>query len=201
MEEKSANELQGVESHGARTVSLSVILPTKGDFAVFEEDKPLIGDGDPVGVSGEVLEDLLRASERRLGIDNPILRVQLTQPVLPAGFVGESFQLSIEGKPAVVKSLLEVSEQLAAKKAAQDSNGKEEVLLGANPVSTIGRDASTGNYAMKVRVMKQVLAPGVENSQKPNVGAEVFRVFGDGEQCLGGSSKQDCVHQALVLQC
>jgi hypothetical protein len=68
MEEESANELQGVESHRARTVSLGVILPTKGDFAVFEGDEPPIGDGDSMSVSGEVLEDLLGTAEGRTGI-------------------------------------------------------------------------------------------------------------------------------------
>ncbi len=91
MEEKSANELHGVESHGALAVTLGVILPTKGDLTVLERNEPLIGDSDAMGVSSEVLEHLLGTAEGRFRVDNPFLSVKLGQPVFPVSLVGEAF--------------------------------------------------------------------------------------------------------------
>ena len=34
-------------------------------------NEPVVGDGDPVGVAAEIIEHLLRATERALDIDNP----------------------------------------------------------------------------------------------------------------------------------
>jgi hypothetical protein len=41
--------------------------------------EPMIGNGDPVRVSTEVAQDLGRTTEGRLGVDHPVLTVQLSQ--------------------------------------------------------------------------------------------------------------------------
>ncbi len=38
----------------------------------------MIADGDPVGISAEVLKDTLDAIERGLAIDDPLLTIELT---------------------------------------------------------------------------------------------------------------------------
>ena len=59
MEQKTAQELLGVKSHAARLVAMGVISPTEGDLAFVHGQKPGVGDGDAVGVAGEVSEDWL----------------------------------------------------------------------------------------------------------------------------------------------
>jgi hypothetical protein len=39
----------------------------------------MIGDGDPVRISAEIAQDLGRTTESRLGVDHPVLTVELSQ--------------------------------------------------------------------------------------------------------------------------
>jgi hypothetical protein len=53
---------------------------------------------------------------------------------------------------------------------------------------------------VKVRVIQEVLAPGVEDGEKADGSAEVLRVLGDGQEGPGGCAEQDVVEEALVLK-
>jgi len=50
-----------------------------------------------------------------------------------------------------------------------------------------------------MRVMQQILPPGVQDGDKADLGAQMFGVARDGAQRLGGGSKQDVVRHSLVL--
>src|SRR5450759_3236443 len=52
-------------------MSLSVVLPGEGDVAVLDGKNAVIGEGDAVGVSGEVAQDLFGPAEGGLGVDDP----------------------------------------------------------------------------------------------------------------------------------
>jgi hypothetical protein len=71
VEEESPKELHCIEGHRALLVAISVVLPREADFAFLEGNEALVGDSDPVGIAGEVLEDLSRTSEGWFGVDNP----------------------------------------------------------------------------------------------------------------------------------
>ena len=60
MQQEAADELVDIKGHGGVTICPfdPVILPFEGDAAVVDGDQPSIGDGDPVGVTGEVSQDL-----------------------------------------------------------------------------------------------------------------------------------------------
>ena len=53
---------------------------------------------------------------------------------------------------------------------------------------------------MDVRMVLQVLAPGVEHGDETDLGAEMARVGGDREQRLGRRLEQDGVDHCLVLE-
>ena len=73
VQEKAADELGRVERHGFEPVAAfdPVVLPFEGDAGLVERDEPGVGDGDAVGVAGEIGEDGLRSGEGPLGIDDP----------------------------------------------------------------------------------------------------------------------------------
>ena len=52
---------------------------------------------------------------------------------------------------------------------------------------------------MQVRMVEQVLAPGMEDRDEADASAEVFRISSDGLQCFGSGLKQDVVDHRLVL--
>jgi hypothetical protein len=51
-----------------------------------------------------------------------------------------------------------------------------------------------------MRMMMQVLAPGVEHSDEADLGAQMLRIGGDGAQGLGHRPEQDGVDRLLVLE-
>ena len=81
MHEKAANELVGGECH--HLVALGtfdpVVLPLEGNAFLVACDQASIGDGDAVGVAGEIAQHLLRATEGVLAVDHPLCVPQRRQ--------------------------------------------------------------------------------------------------------------------------
>jgi hypothetical protein len=80
--EEPPQELIGGKGHHLLLTAMCVVLPAEGDLAVGEGDEPVVGDGDAVRVAGEVVQHMVSAAEEWLGIDDPLLRVELTQELL-----------------------------------------------------------------------------------------------------------------------
>ena len=73
MDQKAANELVSIERHQlVASVELGpVILPLESDAFAVEGDEPAVGNGNPVGVAGEVAEHSVGSAEGSLGINHP----------------------------------------------------------------------------------------------------------------------------------
>ena len=92
VQQKAPQELLGGECHQTSFAAVDIILPAEGDLAVRESDQPVVGDGDPVGVAGEIMEHMLRSAEGRLGVDNPVLAEQRTQERAECLLLRQRFQ-------------------------------------------------------------------------------------------------------------
>jgi hypothetical protein len=75
-------------------------------------DNAVIADGDPVGISAEVLKDTLEAIEGRLAIDDPLLMIELAPESLKVprllevpDTVGEYKSIRLEASFEKVKEL------------------------------------------------------------------------------------------------
>src|SRR5258707_3982667 len=53
---------------------------------------------------------------------------------------------------------------------------------------------------MDVRMMQQLLIPGMQDAEEPNLSTEMFGILGDLEQSLGAGAKQKAVDFTLVLE-
>ncbi len=69
-------------SHGLLAVLVCIIPPQEGDLAVADVEDTVIGDGDAVSISAEVLKDALDAIEGGLAIDDPLLMIELASDSL-----------------------------------------------------------------------------------------------------------------------
>lgn len=49
-------------------------------------------------------------------------------------------------------------------------------------MTMVRRERARGNGAVKVRMQKQVLSPGVQDADKADLGTQVFRIGGDFQQ-------------------
>jgi len=73
-------------------VAMSVVLPTEGDRLAIEGEEPVIGNGHSMGVSGQVLQQVIGTAEGCFGVDDPLFLAHWfhegEEPV-PAGEIGE----------------------------------------------------------------------------------------------------------------
>ena len=78
VEQEAPDELVGRQRHRAvpRLPVVAVILVAEGDAALVESDEAAVGDGDAVGVAGEIGEHRFGPGEGRLGVDEPVLPAQ-----------------------------------------------------------------------------------------------------------------------------
>lgn len=62
---------------------MGVVLVAEADQAVAAVEDTVMRERDPVGVTAEVVQDLLRAGQRGRGVDDSWLGAQLGQQPLP----------------------------------------------------------------------------------------------------------------------
>ena len=93
MKKEPADKLVGLESHRLLTVMVGIIAPEEGNLAVLEGEDAVIRDGDPMGISAEVLQDPVGAVERRFAIDDPLIMVEVLQEGLEVSGVLERTEM------------------------------------------------------------------------------------------------------------
>ena len=73
MQQEAADKLVRIERHDAVTSPsvAPVIFPFEADMLCIEGDEARIGDGDAVGVAGEIGEHLVGPGKGTFGVDHP----------------------------------------------------------------------------------------------------------------------------------
>jgi hypothetical protein len=79
MEQEPSDELIGIQRHDLVPVAVGVITPEEGNLAVLKREDTVITDGNPVGISAEVLKNSLSVLERGLAVDDPFFAVETSQ--------------------------------------------------------------------------------------------------------------------------
>jgi hypothetical protein len=87
--------------------------------------------------------------------------------------------LTGQGKLVLVKSSFQSLEKLSAKDNTEYLDGQKKLVSAGHPAPMIGREPSPRDHAMDMGMMKESLAPSVQNGEKPDFGAEVFGIGGD----------------------
>lgn len=73
VDEKSADELLGVQSRESNAIVLFSISPLERNLAVYKCLQAVVGNSDAVRIAAEIVENLSRTAKGRLGIDDPFL--------------------------------------------------------------------------------------------------------------------------------
>ena len=89
VQHQTPQEFHGVERQGAQAVAALIIFVAEGHLAVLQGDEPVVGDGDAVGIAGQVLEDMLGVLDGLFGVDHPLLVAQGGEEPLPGRGLGE----------------------------------------------------------------------------------------------------------------
>src|SRR5277367_1563420 len=115
-------------------MAAALVVPVaEGDRVVLDGQNAPVADGDTMRVAGEVLEDLLRRAERRLGVDDPLLVTLVLKERREAGGGRKRSRDAGELEGAGARRLREVGEKLAAIEQREDGNGEQEALAAVDP--------------------------------------------------------------------
>src|SRR5450759_3072427 len=97
--------------------------------------------------------------------------------------------------------LLERGAEFTAEDLAETPYREKEVVLsGAYPLRVVLRQAAGGHHAVHVGMMLELLIPGVEDTEKADLSAEMLGVSGNLNQCFSTAAEQQTVDHCLVLQ-
>src|ERR1035441_2770802 len=173
MEQKSAQELIDFKSHGPLLVAMRGVSPAKGDVAIGESDQSGVGDGDAMSVSAEIAQHMLRSSEGRLGIDNPVLTEQHPQPCGEGPRFGEWQEAAVELEITSMECVAKTFDELAAEEAGEHADGQKQGAPGGYPACVIQCEAASGNYAVNMRMKLEALIPTVQHAEETDLGTEM----------------------------
>jgi len=200
VQEEPPQKLLGGDRHKPLLSLVGIILPAERDLAVGKVHDPVVRDGNAMCIARQVVEDMFRSTEGSLGVDHPILTKQRAQKGMEGFLFAESFEATGEQQFAVTESLLESGDELAAKDTAQHLYRQEEWVARLDPALVIGRETAGGNYAVDVRVMLEILPPGVEDTQEADLCAKVLWIGGDLQQGCAAGSEQEVVDDFLFCK-
>jgi hypothetical protein len=71
---KAAQKLLTRKSQGTGLVVMSVVLPAEGHLGRADPEKAMVGNGDTMGITSEVMQDVFGSTKRRASI-LPIIKV------------------------------------------------------------------------------------------------------------------------------
>src|SRR5262249_6208322 len=91
-------------------------------------------------------------------------------------------------------------EKAAPKEPTEDFHGQEEIGGAWHPAGAVWSAASTWNDTVEVRMVLQLLAPGVQDRQKADVRAEMRRLSGHGQEGFRDGAKEEGVEEPWVLE-
>ena len=86
----------------------------------------MVGDGDAMGVASQIVQHMLGAAERRLGIDNPVLAVKRAQEDGEALLVVKWRALTEEAQLIAGKEAPQAGNELAAEDTAEHLDRRQE---------------------------------------------------------------------------
>ena len=91
------------------------------------------------------------------------------------------FQIAEEVELSGGVGLLQCLEQKTAKQAAEHAYCKKEARPACHP-ALVGRESAAGNHAVQMGMQVQILAPGMEHGEEPNLCSQMFGVVCNGKQ-------------------
>jgi hypothetical protein len=103
MQQEPADELAGIERHRFALVAGAVVLPAEADAPILAREQTAVGEGDPVRVAAEIVENLPGPAERSLGIDDPFDAPERFDMRVKRGRLAQPREIAEEGQVASLK--------------------------------------------------------------------------------------------------
>ena len=145
MQQEAPNKFVGVAPHSLGAMILKTIAVGKADPPVAHVAESVVRDGDAMRRAAEIVQDTCRPGKGGLGVDDPLLSVELRPPLLEALRRAQGGHPRSEGQGAGGAGLGQRRTELPAKDGTQGSHGEEEAGISLDPVLALsgqrpGRD-------------------------------------------------------------
>jgi hypothetical protein len=137
MKKEPSDKLVGLKGHRLLAVMVCIIPPEEGDLAVSECEDAVITDGDPVGISAEVLKDPLGAIEGGFAIDDPLFTVEVPAECLEVSGVLEVAEMGGKDQIPSLEAIFEEAKEFTSEQCGQDPHGDEEPFVAGFPVAAV----------------------------------------------------------------
>jgi len=199
VQQEAAEELVGGQAHDAPPVAMSGVSPAEADLAVSEADQPAVGDADAMGIRAEIAQRVLGSAEGPLGVDDPVVTEQDSEPGGEAAWLGKRCEVAVELELAFVERSPKPGEELAPEDTAEHLDRQEERTARRDPAGVIRCQAAGGDDAVHVWMMLETLVPGMEHAEEADLRAQVSRIACDLEQRGGTGPEQQAIDHLLVL--
>ena len=128
MKKKPSDELIRHEIHGLLAVAVGIIPPAEGNLVVPVGKDAVVADGNPVGISPEILENPLGTTERRFAVHNPLFMIELVAEVVECFRFFEVTDSPVEHQSAIFEAMLEKVKELAFEQSRHNPYGNEEAF-------------------------------------------------------------------------
>jgi hypothetical protein len=179
-------------SRQCRALELIALLPItigEADLPIAGVDDAVIGDGYTMRVTPEILDNVLRTFEGPLGVDDPVLRVEVIEQLGEARFGTQVGCLLVEAQRLGACGLLEGLQKLAPEDLAQGFDWEEKLRMGRHPVRPVLGERPTGDKCVEMEVRLQQLIPGMEDHDGTELTAQVLPAKLE-ERGTGGAKEQ-----------
>ncbi len=190
MEEKTSQELLHGQGHEALLVAVGGVSPAKGDLVACQGNEAMVGNRDAMGVGAQIVKDIFWPPEGRFAVDDPVPTEEWAQERGESLGRSERLQLAVEAQLALGEGLFQSGDELAPKDPCQDRDGKKEAATGFEPAVVVGREPAGGEHTMDVRMMLELLVPGVEDTEEADLCTQMAGMASNFEQGLGAGAEQ-----------
>ena len=156
VEEKAVDKVHRAEGGLFKDVVLPVFVP-EADHAVFKINEAAVGDSDAVGVTGQILQDMLSVRDGVPHTDDPFVLIEL------AFKVGvDLFKVQV----STASGSSELINELATKDQGEGFLVEQVVLFARNPAFVLCAQGAPRYQAVQMEVGFELLIPGMQDSDK-----------------------------------
>ena len=187
VEEKAVDKVHRGEGGLLEDIVLPIFVP-EADHAIFESHEATVGDSHAVGVTGQILKDMLSMRDGVPHTDDPLVLVELIFK-LKVGF----FKVQV----STLSGSCEVVDELATKDQGEGFLVEQVGILAGDPAAALCAQGTSGYQAVQMEVGFELLIPGMQDSDKAQGPAQFLPPKLD--QGLRDGFEEEVEHHGFVL--
>jgi hypothetical protein len=173
-EQKTLDKGMRRYGQGLELIALVAVAGGKADLPIADIDEAMIGDGHAMRGASEILNDVLRALEGALGVDDPVVRIEGIEPLGEARLGMQRGRRLIEAQGLRKRGLLAGFQTRAPEDLPPGLDRAEQLRVGWSPARLILGERPAGHERVEMDVGLEPLIPGMEDQGGAELAAHVL---------------------------